>query len=140
VAAQLGTRARGTLESIALSKLAAAVVLPRASAPARSTLDALAAGEREARRCRCRDSVPASAFFRWHASTGAVDVAVLDSSGVNTDLIAAAARSDASRPATERSPEVHLVANRALGNNAIVTLAERDANGGVGDVYGFVID
>src|SRR5437870_11587612 len=56
VAAQLGTRARGTLESIALSKLAAAVVLPRASAPARSTLDALAAGEREEiGRAACRE-------------------------------------------------------------------------------------
>ena len=143
MAEQAAALASGRLEVLALETFAP--VTPwSTSAPAagRAAALALAEAQREGERCGCRDVLPASGFFRVDVASGAIDFASVAGRADTTPLAATiveVARRDAVRSRAPGS-SVRLVADRRLGPDALVTVAQRDSGGAVETVYGAIVD
>jgi signal transduction histidine kinase len=141
VVLQIEAVARERLEILAYEKLApVATGLPSG---VDGGLSALVSAELESRACGCRDSVDAVEFFKYSATGDQLDVRSYksnDGKALDDETLGAVGRAELARQALGGRSPIHLIANRALGNYGVVTLARRDARTGRADVYGFVAD
>ncbi len=106
---------------------------------------ALVEEQREAERCQCRASLPATDYFRFDLATGRLDRAsiALGDQGPSTlseELLKQVAAVDASRPRERRRSPVHLTAGRPWVENAVVTMVRYDETGAAQAVFGLVAD
>jgi signal transduction histidine kinase len=135
VADEVAARATARLTALAASTLApvADATMPNADAVGR-----LARAQREAERCRCRAALPASAFFRLDAATGALEAATPTGYVTPPPTLRELARADAHRPRDPHGPTVHLVSDPRLGDDVLVTLAWYDSTSGPDGARGVV--
>jgi signal transduction histidine kinase len=118
---------------------AAARPLPRDSA-----LATLIRVQRNAARCRCRDTLGANEFFRYDvdARTTARLAAegITEASGSpSSSALERVAANDAARARTHRERAVHLSLARDLGDRAALTVVQHDSTGAPLAVYGVLI-
>jgi signal transduction histidine kinase len=143
---RIAARASARAEVIALETFAP--VTPWAT-PTRLTgaegIQSLVRAQLESERCACRQTLPVSEFFHYAPATGALERGTVDSARALLPASAASslaeiARDDARRGESQRRPSVHLVSTPTLRDNVVLTIAHRDSNGTVVDVYGLVAD
>lgn len=143
-AEQIAIHANGRLLLLALEALAPASpwVAP-GDRPARAIVDALREGQRAGERCRCRELLPATAFFHFDVGTGTLVVdplaAVADSLPAPARL-AGLAREEAQRTRSRQLSTVRLIAHPALGSQTAITMVQHDASGNVKGVVGLVAE
>lgn len=141
-AEQAAAAATGRLEILALETFAPASPWEvRSARTKQSELDALVRGQRAAEQCRCRDALPADAFFRFDVASGALSVVPAASPPRNVpqaSLIEAVARAEADRARGLGRPKVHLIAPASLGVQGAVTIVQSDENGAPLAVFGLV--
>ena len=133
---------KGRLEILALETFAPASPWETRSSKTNQTeLIALVRAQRSAQQCRCRDTLPADAFFRFDIATGTLTVMPASSTQGDipeTPVIEAVARSEADRARELGRSKVHLNATAPLRNNAVVTIVQSGENGAPLSVFGLV--
>ncbi len=143
-AEQVAALVSGRLEVLALEVFAPTMPWAR-SIPVSdgSTVDRLVAAQRDAARCQCRDTLPVSAFFRWDAATGALDVRQTGNPVAaprpTRETLAAIARNEAGRARLKRQSAVHLAVAPSLGSQSVVAVVQDDASGRAAVVYGALV-
>ena len=139
------TLASARLERLALE--AFAPVGPLALSPmestSRATVDTLASRQRSGVACACRELLAASKFFRYDVGSGAFVVAPVvrgDTTPPAPDsLLASVARAESLEPRGASNASSRLVVDEQLGEDAVVTLVQRDDRGMALAVYGIVV-
>ena len=142
-ASQFVAAGSGRLEILALETFAP--VAPWETHPSLTRgaeLGALLRAQRSAQECRCRDTLPVNAFFRFDAASSKLELLpTANSAAPNVPPISAiesVARAEAARPrATGRSP-IHFVTTTSLGDFGIVTIVQPNERGAPIAVYGVV--
>jgi signal transduction histidine kinase len=145
VGEQVAALAAGRLEVVALQTFAP--VMPWAShdpVAASSALNALVRAQAHASRCRCRDTLPATEFFRYDVSEGSLSRVSLQPSPLSSDTLASkvleqVALADAERARDHPESEIHLTIGPELGDKAAVTAMQYDSAGAPSFVYGAVM-
>lgn len=109
----------------------------------RAVVDALREGQTAGARCRCRELLPVSAFFRFDVGT---DSLILEEATAMRDSLPPAARlaqlarDAAARARTPQLSSIHLVADSTLGAENAVTAVQHDAQGNATVVLGLLAD
>ena len=135
---QAASTAAGRLEILALETFAPAAPWERTAPTApRATLDALVRAQRGAAQCRCRDTLPADAFFRFDVRGGTLLLSP-ENATPNAAAIETVARAEADRARSLTRTRVHLNATGSLGENAALSIVQSDQAGGPVAVYGLV--
>ncbi|AHG89023.1 ATP-binding region ATPase domain protein [Gemmatirosa kalamazoonensis] len=137
VADQTAARASARLTALAAEMLAPAAT---SAVPNATAVGMLARAQREGERCRCRAVLPASAFFRLDAATGALDAATLAGPVAPPAVLVELARAEAHRAREPLGPTVHLVSDPRLGDDVLVTLIWHEAPDAARGVVGLVAD
>ncbi len=110
----------------------------------REAVAALVRGQSAALRCKCRETLPADAFFYRDIASGTTEMQPMpgdDSrSGVPTSLLAAIAGAAEQRLRAPRLPLVDLSIDSARGAHAIISVLAYDSARAPVGVYGFVAD
>jgi len=140
------TLASARLERLALE--AFAPVGPLALSPmgsaSRATVDTLASRQRNGTACACRDLLPVSRFFQYDVAGGAFSVAPVvrgDTAPPRPDsLLARLAREESLEPRGASNASSRLIVDEQLGDDAVVTLVQRDDRGTTLAVYGIVVN
>jgi signal transduction histidine kinase len=139
---QAASAAAGRLEILALETFAPASPWEtRSSKTNQAELMALVRAQRSAQQCRCRDTLPADAFFQFDIATGTLTVIPASSTPGDipeTPVIEAVARSEADRARELGRSKVHLNATAPLRNHAVVTIVQSGENGASLSVFGLV--
>ena len=135
-AQQAATIAAGRLQILALETFAPVAPWETTRAnPAKVDLDALAGSQRDAVRCRCRDTLPVEAFFRFEVQSGELELERIDTTAmISTEEIKKIARAESERPRSSRTA-THLVAMPS-GDRATVTIVRASQNGEASVIYG----
>ena len=141
------TLASARLERLALE--AFAPIGPLAPTPVGSTtlatIDALARRQRDGVACSCRELLPASGFFQYDVATGGfvfvpVDVRRDVSPAATDSVLTGLARVESREPRGASNASSHLVVDERLGDDAAITLVQRDERGTALAVYGVVVN
>jgi signal transduction histidine kinase len=139
-AEQVVALAGSRLEIIALETFAP--VAPWAVRPSvgDSALGALVRAQRGAAKCRCRDTLAATEFFRYDVAARALTRVPADaaapSSSPSSSALERIAASEANRARKDRELAVHLVVGRDLGDDGALTVVQYDSTGAPSTVYG----
>ena len=141
---QVVALAAGRLEVLALQTFAP--VMPWAShnpAAGDAALNALVRGQAHATRCRCRDTLPATEFFRYDVNQRSVSrmprASALSSDTLASSVLEQVAHADAQRARTHPESEIHLTIAGELADKATVTATQYDSAGAPAVVYGAVM-
>jgi signal transduction histidine kinase len=99
--------------------------------------------QREAERCQCRASLPATEYFRFDLATGTLDRAATPlgdrgTPSLSQEVLTRVARVEASRPREPGRLQDHLTVGRGLGGSAVVTMVRYDGTGAAQAVFGLV--
>jgi hypothetical protein len=140
---QVASVAAGRLENLAIQTVApVAPGRTKSAATAGAELEALAQAQASSGMCRCRDTMPVDAFFRFDVVSGDIDVRAtrsgIDSTKGLARTLATVARADAARPATLHHSSVHFGVPESLGGRGVVTIVRPGVNGVPIAVYGLV--
>lgn len=142
-AGELVSAASGHLEILSMKTFAPAAPWDTRPAMARGAdLDALLRAQRNAEQCRCRDTLPAAAFFRFDVASGRLDVApapnVIASTLPSASAVETVARAEAERARSLRRAGSHFVAPPAFGDFGAVTTVQLDERAAPLVVYGLI--
>jgi signal transduction histidine kinase len=139
-AEQVAALTSGRIELLALETFAP--VTPwsvQSPVPGRAAVNALVAAQREAQRCACRDTLPATEFFRFDPATGALDTSsVVAARALLPEVLARIARARADRPRVARQSSIHLTGGPPVSPQVVVTVVQYNSSGSPAAVYGLV--
>ncbi len=137
-ARQAAAIATGRLEILALETFAPVAPWGTTRAtPASVDLDALARSQRDAAQCRCRDTLPAEAFFRFDVRSRELELKRIDTTAtVSTEELEKIAGAESERRQSSRTA-THLVAIPP-GDRATVIIVRASENGEPSAIYGLV--
>jgi signal transduction histidine kinase len=140
-AEQVVALAGSRLEILALETFAPAIPWSSARPAGDSALRAMARAQRSATRCRCRDTLSATEFFRYDLgsrvlSRHAADDAKASSDAPSSAALERVALNEQTRAGAHPELAIHLVVGRDLGAHAALTAVEYDSAGRPFAVYG----
>ena len=140
------TLASARLERLALEAFApmGPLALSPVGSTTSATVDALASRQRNGIACACRELLPASRFFQYDVTSdrfaGTSVAAGRDTATAVVDsLLARLARVESREPRGVSNASSRLVVHDQLGDDAVVTLVQRDDRGTPLAVYGIVV-
>ena len=147
-AMHLSVLASSRLERLALEAFAPAGPLVDSrpvSGAARATVDRLARRQRDGVTCRCREVLPAVAFFHLDAGSRRLELAAVDSGRAaeveaDTAALGGVARTEANGPRGTSNAASRLIVDPRLGDRGVVVLVQRDERGDPVAVFGAVVD
>lgn len=140
-AEQVVALAGSHLEILALETFAPAMPWSSARSTGDSALVAMVRAQRNAARCRCRDTLSATEFFRYDLGSRLLTRRAARDTSASSDAPSSAALerialTETSRAGTHPELAVHLVVGRDLGEHAALTAVEYDSAGIPFVVYG----
>jgi signal transduction histidine kinase len=107
-----------------------------------SAAAALARVARGVSRCKCRDTLGATEFFRYDVATRLLTRIAPTGAQVPADarssVLEGVARRESDRVRTNSASAIHLTVGRELGDHAVLTIAQRDTVGVPSAIYGAV--
>jgi signal transduction histidine kinase len=145
-AEQIAARAGHRLDVITLQTFGPVLAMSSPGAHTRgSTLRGLVREQEAGQRCRCREMLPAEAFFRYESGAAGIELTPANPdapSPADTLMVQLTelARRDIGRDAGIARPGVRLTVNRGLAGRAVLTATSYDPTGRAVALYGLVAD